>query len=321
MIPLPPLVAPKGPDADEVVWNLSCVIPKTSRRSSVSLHNSRRVRAGRTQTSGSPPCRPKRPASDAAAKSAADAAAKMAALTERSELARSVQFELKRVGCLDAAVSPEFGAPARDALNKFAKFAAVNVGSSGEISERYAVADPPLRPARMPLELPQRRKSGRRPLCARCLPGRADRGEGRLRCRSKSSSGRTCSRAAVFRQAANALPSTIGDFANETPGRPSDRGRGDDASAGQCRALAECGCGLLRGDSGATEYRAAGADHDRQVQRAKLGADAQRQKLSLVDHRTRNREAKTADRVQNEGAAASGGSPKCFTFNNRKFCE
>jgi hypothetical protein len=32
--------------------------------------------------------------------------------------------------------------------------------------------------------------------------------------------------------------------------------------------------------------------------------------------------AKTADRVQNEGAAASGGgSTKCFTFNNRKFCE
>jgi hypothetical protein len=31
---------------------------------------------------------------------------------------------------------------------------------------------------------------------------------------------------------------------------------------------------------------------------------------------------KTADRVQNEGDAAPGGaSPKCFSYNNRKFCE
>jgi len=66
--------------------------------------------------------------------SAADAAAKMAALAERTELVRSVQFELKRVGCLDAPVSGEFGTPARDALNKFAKFAAVTIGSGGEIS-------------------------------------------------------------------------------------------------------------------------------------------------------------------------------------------
>ena len=59
-IPLPPRWHPRAPM--RMRWGgVRCVIPKTSRRSSVSSRNSLRVRAGRTQTSGSQPCRPKRP--------------------------------------------------------------------------------------------------------------------------------------------------------------------------------------------------------------------------------------------------------------------
>ncbi len=69
-----------------------------------------------------------------AATAAAQSAAQSAAAMERTELARSVQFELKRVGCLDDAVSGEFGAPAREALSKFAKHASVRIAKPGEIS-------------------------------------------------------------------------------------------------------------------------------------------------------------------------------------------
>jgi hypothetical protein len=69
-----------------------------------------------------------------AAKAAAQSAAQSAAAMERTELARSLQFELKRVGCFDDAVTGEFGAPAREALNKFAKFASVRIAKPGEIS-------------------------------------------------------------------------------------------------------------------------------------------------------------------------------------------
>lgn len=69
-----------------------------------------------------------------ASKAAAQSAAQSAAAMERSELARSLQFELKRVGCFDDAVTGEFGAPAREALNKFAKFASVRIAKPGEIS-------------------------------------------------------------------------------------------------------------------------------------------------------------------------------------------
>jgi hypothetical protein len=75
-----------------------------------------------------------RAVADQAAKAKADAAAKSAALSGLSELSRTLQFELKRVGCLDDAVSGEFGTPARQALQKFAKFASVNVAPGSEIS-------------------------------------------------------------------------------------------------------------------------------------------------------------------------------------------
>ncbi len=69
-----------------------------------------------------------------AAKAVAQSAAQSAAATERTELARSLQFELKRVGCFDDAVTGEFGAPAREALSRFAKFASVRIAKPGEIS-------------------------------------------------------------------------------------------------------------------------------------------------------------------------------------------
>ncbi len=69
-----------------------------------------------------------------AAKAAAQSAAQSVAAMERTELARSLQFELKRVGCFDDAVTEEFGGPAREALNKFAKFASVRIPKPGELS-------------------------------------------------------------------------------------------------------------------------------------------------------------------------------------------
>jgi uncharacterized caspase-like protein len=43
------------------------------------------------------------------------------------EMARSLQLELKRLGCFDGTVNGEFGTTTRDALRNFAKLAAVNV--------------------------------------------------------------------------------------------------------------------------------------------------------------------------------------------------
>jgi hypothetical protein len=69
-----------------------------------------------------------------AAQASAQAAAQSAAVADRVELARSLQFELKRVGCYDQPVSGEFGAPAREALGRFAKFASVRIAKPDEIS-------------------------------------------------------------------------------------------------------------------------------------------------------------------------------------------
>ena len=49
------------------------------------------------------------------------------AVVDPREMARSLQLELKRVGCFDGTVNGEFGAPTRDALRNFAKLAAVTV--------------------------------------------------------------------------------------------------------------------------------------------------------------------------------------------------
>ena len=128
-----PVVAPppvvQGPAADEVVWNLVkdsrdpgqftrfvSEFPKSAHRAEAE----RRLAALK--------------AAQDAERVAAAAAAQSAAAAGRAELARSLQLELKRVGCYDDPVSGEFGAPARDALNRFAKFAAVTIAKSDEVS-------------------------------------------------------------------------------------------------------------------------------------------------------------------------------------------
>jgi uncharacterized caspase-like protein len=119
----------KRPGPDEVVWNLVkdsrdpaqftrfvTEFPKSAHRAEAE----QRLAALKAEQD--------------AARAAAQSAAQSAATAERSELARSVQFELKRVGCYDQPVSGEFGAPAREALSRFAKFASVRIGKPGDIS-------------------------------------------------------------------------------------------------------------------------------------------------------------------------------------------
>ncbi len=119
----------RRPGSDEVVWNLvkDSRDPAQFTRFVTEFPNSQfRAEADRRLAALK--------AEQDAANAAAQSAAQSSAANDRSELARSVQFELKRVGCYDEPVSGEFGAPAREALNKFAKFASVRVGKPGEIS-------------------------------------------------------------------------------------------------------------------------------------------------------------------------------------------
>jgi hypothetical protein len=127
-LPVPP-PAPKGPSADAVVWNLvrDSRDPAQLMRFVTEFPNSphRAEAEGRLAALK---------AEQDAANAAAQSAAQSAAAAERAELARSLQFELKRVGCYDEPVSGEFGGPVREALNKFAKFASVRIGKPDEIS-------------------------------------------------------------------------------------------------------------------------------------------------------------------------------------------
>jgi hypothetical protein len=127
-----PVVAPpaaQGPAPDEVVWNLvkdsrdpgqftrfMSEFPKSAFRAEAA----QRLAAIKAEQD--------------AARAAAASAAQSAAAAERGELARSLQFELKRVGCYDQPVSGEFGEPAREALGRFAKFAAVSIAKPNEVS-------------------------------------------------------------------------------------------------------------------------------------------------------------------------------------------
>jgi hypothetical protein len=123
-----PVVAPpipQGPSPDEVVWNLI----RDSRDPAqftrfVSEYPKSLYRADAE----------KRLAALKAEQDVAAAAALSAAAAERAELVRSLQFELKRVGCYDEPVSGQFGPAAREALSRFAKFAAVRTGAPGEPS-------------------------------------------------------------------------------------------------------------------------------------------------------------------------------------------
>jgi hypothetical protein len=123
VVPQPPLV--QGPAADEVVWNLvkDSRDPAQFDRFMTEFPKS----AHRAEAEN-------RLAALKADQEAATIAAQSAVAAERVELARSLQFELKRVGCYDDVVTGEFGAPAREALSKFAKFASVRIPQPGEIS-------------------------------------------------------------------------------------------------------------------------------------------------------------------------------------------
>jgi hypothetical protein len=123
----------KGPDLDEVAWGLMRDTRDTAqieRFIAQFPQSPRRVEAEQRMAA----LQTERTAAEAAAKTRAEADAKVAALSGRAELSRSLQFELKRVGCLDAALSNDFGKPAQEALQKFAKFAAVNLSPGSEIS-------------------------------------------------------------------------------------------------------------------------------------------------------------------------------------------
>lgn len=123
-LPVAPLEV-KGPAPDEVVWNVVKDSRDPSQLSRFVAEFSKSPYRAEAE---------KRLAALKAEQNAASAAAASAAAAERAELARSLQFELKRVGCYDEPVSGEFGPAAREALNRFAKFASVGTGKPGEIS-------------------------------------------------------------------------------------------------------------------------------------------------------------------------------------------
>jgi hypothetical protein len=111
-----PPPAPPGPSSEELAWSLV--------KDSKDPEQLRRF-------VGQFPDSPHRP----------EAAQRMAALTveaekaktpsepqiDRREIARSLQLELKRLGCFDGSVNGDFGISTRAALRNFAKLAAVSV--------------------------------------------------------------------------------------------------------------------------------------------------------------------------------------------------
>lgn len=121
--------AVRRPGPDEVVWNLV----KDSRDSAQVTRFITEFPKSAHRAEAEAKLAALRAEQDAAS-AAAQSAAKSSAAADRAELARSVQFELKRVGCYDDPVSVEFGAPAREALKKFAKFASVRIATTEDIS-------------------------------------------------------------------------------------------------------------------------------------------------------------------------------------------
>jgi Caspase domain len=103
---------PAPPSPDEITWAM--------------LKETTDVAALR-RFAGQYPASPLRKDADAriATLEAATEAAKSA--SERRELARSLQLELKRVGCFGGAVNGEFDDPTRDAWRKFAKLSSISL--------------------------------------------------------------------------------------------------------------------------------------------------------------------------------------------------
>ncbi len=120
----PPPPKPIGPKPDELAWNLirdTKDVGALQRFSQQFPDSARRPEAEKRVASLN---------AEAAAVAAAEAARAAAAQKiGMREMARLLQFELKRVGCYDGTVDGEFGQRSRSALNTFAKFAAVNINT------------------------------------------------------------------------------------------------------------------------------------------------------------------------------------------------
>ncbi|MGV3632721.1 MAG: caspase family protein, partial [Pseudorhodoplanes sp.] len=128
-LPMAPPPVVQGPAPDEVVWNLvkDSRDPAQVARFVSEFPNSALRSDAETRLAALK-------AEQNAARATAESAAQSATRVERSELARSLQFELKRVGCYDHPVSSEFDGAAREALTRFAKFASVRIAMSNEVS-------------------------------------------------------------------------------------------------------------------------------------------------------------------------------------------
>ncbi|HEY6259624.1 MAG TPA: caspase family protein [Xanthobacteraceae bacterium] len=103
---------PVPPSPEEVAWNLvkDSKDPDQLRRFAVQFPTSRR-----------------RGEAEQRMAALAAEAAKTAALLDRREMARSLQQELKRVGCFEGALDGEFSDTTRAALRNFAKLAGLSV--------------------------------------------------------------------------------------------------------------------------------------------------------------------------------------------------
>jgi uncharacterized caspase-like protein len=75
----------------------------------------------------------------AALTAGAERAAPATPAIDNREMARSLQLELKRLGCFDGAVNGKFESTTRDALHNFAKLAAVNLPDDGLSSDTLKI--------------------------------------------------------------------------------------------------------------------------------------------------------------------------------------
>lgn len=121
--------APSGPAPEDVAWNL---VKETKDPQQLALFLQQFPRSARKAEAETRIASLN--AEAAAAAQAVEAAKAAGARLDERELARSLQLELKRVGCFDGAVNGEFGAPTREALRNFAKLASVNLGKDAGLS-------------------------------------------------------------------------------------------------------------------------------------------------------------------------------------------
>ena len=128
---------PAGPSPEDVAWGLVkdskdanqfrlflAQFPASARRAEA---EQRMAALAAEQRNAAAALEQRMAALQAETERAKAAASPPVAVIDAREVARSLQLELKRVGCFDGAVNGEFGTTTRDALRNFAKLAAVNV--------------------------------------------------------------------------------------------------------------------------------------------------------------------------------------------------